>query len=738
MNSNPRHLSSILLALAAAAPAFAQATQTLDWYLEPNPPSHYGSALCAFPGVGTVLYGGGDRVVVDSTWVWNDGWRRLEPTHRPAPRTRAGLAYDSLRGRLVLFGGRNRTAMFGDTWVFDGSDWAQLSPLTPPPPRYSADLVYDASRDRIVMRGGAIFLQGITTAELWEFDGLAWTQPTQTGDVPPAGGFYCYDAARSETLSMHGGVLRAWNGTTWSLRSIAGLPPVNGRLVYDPATTRVLMPDPYAGSSRAGGIHAYDGQSWTTISTAVLPSTQGMQLVIDPSGGVILGWQEPDPSFSARLCATWSFDGTAWGLRQDGLPPPRAQAAMAYDSLRQRLILHGGLEFTSTLDDLMELDGSTWRVLQPLMGPGPEAYGHHLVYDEARSTLLIFLDEYYSNTLGQWTGGGWTYPSLSLRPPVRSGVAICYDRLRARTLVFGGQSTSGLRNDLWAWNGVEWSELAPATSPPARHSASATYDAPRDRVVLFGGTNGTVPFADTWEFDGTGWIPCNPAVAPPPRSGHLQVFDPARAFTVVFGGSDGSSGLRDTWTWDGTSWTQLQTTRAPDVGIGVSGAYDPRHQELVVFGGSDSHGELWRLGDPTLAAVSSRGQGCDLGRGDLRLATQDEMRIDHTIHLQVDRLPTHFALLASAWVGFQDQQWNGIPLPVSLANVGAPTCFVWADTVTPFWLVNRADGSATTTITIPNAPQFVGVSLYLQAVAWDLTNGSIGTANALQGRIGGS
>lgn len=738
MNTTSRTLSSFALVLTTALPALAQTSPALDWYLDRNPPSHYGGTLVAFPGVGTVLFGGGNMDFVDSTWVWNDGWNRLEPAHRPSPRANAGLAYDSLRNRLVLFGGRNRTTLFGDTWAFDGGDWVQLNPLTPPPPRFAADLVHDASRDRIVMRGGALYLQSITTAELWEFDGAAWTQPPQTGDVPAAGGFYVYDAARNETLSMHSGVLRAWNGTTWSLRSTAGLPASrSGRLVYDPASTLVLMPDPFGANGRTGSMHAYDGQGWTTIPANVIQTTHPLLVAVDPARGEILGWELPSSGLTDLRCDTWRFSGTGWERMRHGAPPPRGHAAMAYDSLRQRLVLHGGVDATYERKDTMELDGSVWRVMDTPAGQGPQNSRHDLSFDEARGVTVMFGGNSAANFVGEWSGGGWTFQTPSFRPPARSNTATCYDRTRARTLAFGGWSAGGLLNDLWAWNGLAWSNLSPPTSPPARYGTALSHDAPRDRVVLFGGTDGTLAFADTWEFDGVHWHQSNPTTAPPARFGHVQAFDGVRAFTVVFGGSNGTTDLRDTWTWDGTSWTQLITSRAPDVGSGLCGAFDARRQELVVFGGADSRGETWRLGDPTLGVVTSRGHGCDLGRGDLRLASPDEMRIDQGMRLQFDRLPTHFALLASAWAGFQDQQWNGAPLPYSLANLGAPACFVWADAAVPFWLENHADGSAVATVAIPNAPHVVGLPLYLQAVAWDLTTGAFGTANALQGRIGG-
>jgi hypothetical protein len=35
------------------------------------------------------------------------------------------MAYDPGRGLVVLFGGNNQNALFGDTWMFDGSNWTE-------------------------------------------------------------------------------------------------------------------------------------------------------------------------------------------------------------------------------------------------------------------------------------------------------------------------------------------------------------------------------------------------------------------------------------------------------------------------------------------------------------------------------------------------------------------------------------------------------------------------------------
>src|SRR5688500_20402598 len=89
------------------------------------------------------------------------------------------MVYDSLRERMVLFGGMtsflapNTTITVSDeTWVFDDFNWTRVVTPNTPPARRLAGAAYDPVRDRVVLFGG-----GHGTASLfdtWEFDGTTW------------------------------------------------------------------------------------------------------------------------------------------------------------------------------------------------------------------------------------------------------------------------------------------------------------------------------------------------------------------------------------------------------------------------------------------------------------------------------------------------------------------------------------------------------------------------------------
>ena len=101
----------------------------------------------------------------------------------PPPRERHALAYDSARGKVVLFGGMsNEGHGLGDTWEWDGTNWEEVTPATSPQARVSHGLAYDSTRERVVLFGG----EGWSDRHLgdtWEWDGSDWI--LRTPDTSP-------------------------------------------------------------------------------------------------------------------------------------------------------------------------------------------------------------------------------------------------------------------------------------------------------------------------------------------------------------------------------------------------------------------------------------------------------------------------------------------------------------------------------------------------------------------------
>src|SRR2546429_77956 len=60
----------------------------------------------------------------------------------PPVQMDSSMAYDAATHTVVLFGGGDRF-LLNDTWTWDGSDWTQQAPATSPPIRQRASMAYD-------------------------------------------------------------------------------------------------------------------------------------------------------------------------------------------------------------------------------------------------------------------------------------------------------------------------------------------------------------------------------------------------------------------------------------------------------------------------------------------------------------------------------------------------------------------------------------------------------------------
>jgi hypothetical protein len=160
------------------------------------------------------------------TWAFDgERWSRLATTSPPARQAHA-MVYDERRGVTVLFGGMARAASgppqtLGDLWEFDGNTWTQVN-ATGPLPRNSAGMAYDSKRGLVILFGGgdASGFKGDT----WSWDGAVWRKLADTGPDPRAMGYLAYDTRRDRIVLFGGrkgwpnGDLNdtwEWDGSTW-------------------------------------------------------------------------------------------------------------------------------------------------------------------------------------------------------------------------------------------------------------------------------------------------------------------------------------------------------------------------------------------------------------------------------------------------------------------------------------------------------------------------------------------
>lgn len=310
-----------------------------EWLLvmDPSgPKSRYGHAMAYDSARKRVVLFGGlrspDGPVLSDTWEWDGfGWTRRMPSSSPPARFGHAMAYDSTRGRVVLFGGWGRD-LFADTWEWDGNFWIERSPGNAPAPRYAHAMAYDSARRQVVLFGGED-PNGFYSPETWEWDGERWTDRT-SALAPAERGEHAiaYDSARGRVVLFGGcgydvyGDTWEWDGSQWTGRAVSGGPSsrCGHAMTYDSARGRVIL---YGG---------YDG---------------------------------------ANSAETWAWDGTRWSnLKLASRPGDRRLHALAYDAVRGRVVSFGGYRGKS-LSETLEYGpgvgcGHATRVVEFLPGSG--------------------------------------------------------------------------------------------------------------------------------------------------------------------------------------------------------------------------------------------------------------------------------------------------------------------------------------------------------------------------------
>src|SRR5690606_12281964 len=93
-----------------------------------------------FDGVGLLLVGGEDdsggaRQLLGDAWRWQGSWAVADDG--PPARARHAVAYDSVRNRVVLFGGAVEGDTAGDTWEWEPGEqrWSEQQVSGPDPRR---------------------------------------------------------------------------------------------------------------------------------------------------------------------------------------------------------------------------------------------------------------------------------------------------------------------------------------------------------------------------------------------------------------------------------------------------------------------------------------------------------------------------------------------------------------------------------------------------------------------------
>jgi len=301
------------------------------------------------------------------------------------------------------------------------------------------------------------------------------------------------------------------------------------------------------------------------------------------------------------IAAVWPRGGWVV-LHPEHTPGHRAITAVAYDPVRQRAVLFGGVsEWIGTTfsyeRDTWEWDGNDWIEMKPKTAPSARA-GHMMTYDEKRGEVIMFGGEHPSGSYmladtWTWDGKDWKQMLPSTYPTGRRGGQLFYDPQLEKIILAGGFYYSSGKiltpvNDIWAWDGKDWEYLTSAEDsliitnsnvaydplqgratlfdykqvktwaagqwsqievgkmPPNRFGTWLAADPESGKMLIFGGVENNVRLNDTWMLERGVWTELHPDLTPAPRDAHVMFFDPARRSFIVYGGV-GSSALDDMW-----------------------------------------------------------------------------------------------------------------------------------------------------------------------------------------------
>ena len=546
-------------------------------------------------------------------------WKLMAPPPgtSPDPRYLQAAAFDETRKVLVMFGGltgpdpSGSWAASGELWEWDpaAGKWTNRTPSgRKPNPRAGAGMVFDSIRKKFVIFGGTDMDQN-DYQDTWEWDPTAgaFTDRTGSGPLPDARTEHSmvFEKSTGKVLLFGGEAIFAdnpagdtweWNpGTSeWSKLAPALAPSArfDSAMVWDSKRSRAVL---FGGMKAVlDGNPQQDTWEWDPASSTWTERTAegnkpnaryGHAMAYDPGRGVTVlvgGW---DIATGIGLADVWEWDPTTaeWKLRLTGseanLPTGRWYASLVTDSARNRLVFLAG---------------------ETLSPPSLDPVASAEVWDLEPVTAV------FTNR---------TPPLQKAWPPWRSYHAMAFCPATGKMYVFGGQDQTGAPlDDLWEWDGSTWAEVASDVRPAPRLDTAMAYDPVRKSLILFGGQgNPPLPYADaegylrdTWEWQsGTRkWTQLFPATGPDAVVMHGMVTDPGRAKVLLYGGQnnllDPISGTTEysvaprVWEWDGTtaSWTNrtpVVTMNAQYYGqIPPLLSFDDSRQKLFLFTSSSS------------------------------------------------------------------------------------------------------------------------------------------------------
>jgi len=288
---------------------------------------------------------------------------------------------------------------------------------------------------------------------------------------------------------------------------------------------------------------------------------------------------------------------------------PLGRMAYAYDEANDKLVVFGGKNGTGNQDSTWVYDYSanSWTLETPANSP-PALTDAAMAYDSKNERIILMGGNvgatYYQDT---WVWNGtdnewYNVTNYTMWPDKVTLHKMVYDSVNERIISFGGTAGGAGFQKTWIYNYTDssWISLSPATQPDGRYAQAMAYDSDNERVILFGGTEAAGRSDETWIYNYTDGLWYN--VSDFPGSANQSdnsgmVYDSFSERTILFEGQVGAGYINKTFVYNltGNTWTDMGSGTAPTPRNGMGIVYSRSKNRVLLFGGYNGtyNNETW-------------------------------------------------------------------------------------------------------------------------------------------------
>ena len=269
------------------------------------------------------------------------------------------------------------------------------------------------------------------------------------------------------------------------------LPPSDNQdmrmMVYDSLREVVVRYDGLTGLT-----WEFDGNKWISKQTENFPTVgaggrhrSGMAYDQKRNVTVLFGGRD-SVNTSSVYADTWEYDGTDWTERATtNAPSARDHVEVAYDPVREVVLLTGGYNYGTTLDGLWQYNGVDWLELSPI-SPIPASHLHRMAFDVNRGVMVLVGEA----TVYEWDGIDWTDRGNAGTYPVMNRDPVMYHYGLQKIVVLD-------ETTIKTWNGSIWETLSVSGGGTIDYDP-AVYDISRNQIVALDGRTTRIWDENEW------------------------------------------------------------------------------------------------------------------------------------------------------------------------------------------------------------------------------------------------